>query len=97
MCYMAAGASVSVRELRQNLSRYLRRVEAGETLEVKSRGRRVALITPLSDEAGPWERMIAEGKVIPPTRDFADLGPPPKAKGRKSISDALDEVRQDRI
>jgi antitoxin (DNA-binding transcriptional repressor) of toxin-antitoxin stability system len=39
MCYMRYPAGeVGVRELRQNLSVYLRRVKEGATLEVKERG-----------------------------------------------------------
>ena len=41
---------VGVRELRQNLSVYLRRVEAGETLEVTEHGHSVARLTPLPPE-----------------------------------------------
>ncbi|MGH2488568.1 MAG: type II toxin-antitoxin system Phd/YefM family antitoxin, partial [Candidatus Limnocylindria bacterium] len=50
MCYMTDGrAQVGVRELRQNLSVYLRRVKRGERLEVTERGRAVALLAPLSE------------------------------------------------
>jgi len=38
--------TVGVRELRQNLSRYLDRVKAGEGLEVTERGRVVARLIP---------------------------------------------------
>jgi prevent-host-death family protein len=38
--------SVGVRELRQNLSRYLERVKAGEALVVTERGREVARLIP---------------------------------------------------
>src|SRR3954452_7866564 len=40
---------VGVRELRQNLSVYLRRVRNGEALEVTERGRPVARLQPLLD------------------------------------------------
>lgn len=39
-------ATVGVRELRQNLSRYLERVKEGESLVVTERGREVARLTP---------------------------------------------------
>ena len=42
--------SVGVRELRQNLSRYLDRVKAGEELEVTERGRLVARLVPAGYE-----------------------------------------------
>lgn len=44
-------ASVGVRELRQNLSRYLDRVKAGEDLVVTEHGREVARIVPSSTDA----------------------------------------------
>jgi prevent-host-death family protein len=48
-------ASVGVRELRQRASELLRRVAAGETIEVTDRGRPVALLAPIP-QAGPLER-----------------------------------------
>ena len=45
LCYMNR---VGIRELRQNLSVYLRRVQQGESLEVTERGRPVAVLGPLS-------------------------------------------------
>jgi prevent-host-death family protein len=42
---------VGVRELRQNLSRYLERVKAGETLGVTERGRQVATLIPAGASA----------------------------------------------
>ena len=44
-------ATVGVRELRQNLSRYLDRVKAGEDLVVTEHGREVARIVPTSTDA----------------------------------------------
>jgi prevent-host-death family protein len=89
-------ADVSVRELRQNLSVYLRRVQDGEALRVTARGRPVAMLTPLP-EAGLWERLVAEGRIQPPARAPHDLPPPVDAPGRPSLSEILDEVREDRI
>jgi prevent-host-death family protein len=44
-------AAVGVRELRQNLSRYLDRVKAGESLVVTEHGREVARLVPSSTDA----------------------------------------------
>ena len=38
--------TIGVRQLRQRASEYLRRVEAGGTVEVTARGRAVALLVP---------------------------------------------------
>src|SRR5829696_9130933 len=44
-------SEVGVRELRQNLSRYLDRVKAGEALVVTEHGREVARLVPLASNA----------------------------------------------
>lgn len=94
---MARRARVGVRELRQNLSVYLRRVLAGETLEVTDRGNAVALLTPLPERLDPIDRLIAEGRIASrATRDLTELGPPLQIPGA-DISGALEEQREDRI
>src|SRR5262245_17202365 len=66
MCYFCAMAeTVGVRELRQNLSVYLRRVRAGERLIVTERNIPVAELTPLGATEDPWDRMVREGRLIP--------------------------------
>jgi len=87
---------VGVRELRQNLSRYLRRVERGERLEVTERGKPVAVLGPVDEAGSALRRLVASGRVRPPTRDLLDLGPP---KGPLSTqgTDALQELRRERL
>ena len=82
---------VGVRELRQNLSVYLRRVGAGETLEVTERGRPVALLTPVGGRDDPLMRLVAAGRATPPRRSGHALGPP--LKHRYGLSAALAEQR----
>lgn len=72
------GGSVGVRELRQNLSVYLRRVKEGESLDVTEHGRLVARLVP-AKAASLWEQMIAEGRITPAKARLEDLPPPPKA------------------
>ena len=67
--------SIGVRELRQRASEYLRRVEAGETLEITDRGRPVALLTPVP-AASPLEQLRALGEVSEPQGDLDDLPEP---------------------
>ena len=94
---MAVAARVGVRELRQNLSVYLRRVIAGETLEVTEHGRPVARLTPLPRGDDPIERLAAEGRLAQRARgDLLDLGPPLPSTGPLSISRALEEQRNER-
>lgn len=98
MCYMGGLARVGVRELRQNLSVYLRRVLEGETLEVTERGRPVALLRPLPENDDPLARLEAEGRIARrATGDLLDLGPPlPSGRG-KSLSEILAEMREERF
>ncbi len=98
MCYMSEGdrpARVGVRELRQNLSVYLDRVKAGETLEVTEHGQPVARLTPRPVEhMSIVDRMIAEGRITPATGDHRLIPLPPKIPGRP-LSEILKEMRDE--
>jgi prevent-host-death family protein len=85
--------TVGVGELRQNLSKFLRRVERGERLVVTDRNRPVAELGPLRRDESAVDRLVAEGRATPPrgTLDFKPI----KLKGRYSASDALRDVRGD--
>ena len=88
-------ASVGVRELRQRASELLRRVEAGETIEVTDRGRPVALLTPVP-EAGPLGRLRAAGEVRESAGDLDELPSPlPLAQGQEPPSVILERLRRD--
>lgn len=97
MCYVRYKRSdVGVRELRQNLSVYLRRVKAGETLEVKERGQRVAVLAPASAKATALDRLIAAGRATAAAGDLLDLGPPRGKRPSRRASRALAKLREDR-
>ena len=88
-------ASVGVRELRQRASELLRRVEAGETIEVTDRGRPVAVLAPLPERC-PLDRLRASGDLAPATSDLDTLpGPMPLAKGHEPPSKVLERLRSD--
>lgn len=87
---------VGIRELRQNLSIYLRRVAAGEKLRVTERGRTVAALVPLHDEESVLDRLAKQGRLIPAKGDLLELGPPP-GKTSTRVSNALQEEREDRL
>jgi prevent-host-death family protein len=61
-----------IRELRQRASELLRRVEAGETIEITDRGRPVAVLAPLPDQR-PIDRLRATGDLVPAEADLKDL------------------------
>jgi prevent-host-death family protein len=67
---------VGVRELRQNLSVYLDRVKAGESLTVTEHGHVIATLGPASKTMTPLERLIAEGRATAATRSLRNLAPP---------------------
>lgn len=97
MCYMPSErGDVGVRELRQNLSVYLRRVKAGEILEVKERGQRVAVLAPASGKATALDRLIAAGRATAATGDLLDLGPPLGKRPSRRASRALARLRDER-
>ena len=87
-------STVGIAELRQNLSKYLRRVERGERLLVTDRNRPVAELGPPPSSAR-LDELIAEGRVLAPRRRRA-LPPPIKMKGDPyALSRALAEIRDD--
>lgn len=110
MCYMAHTSTavslraapldhVGVRELRQNLSIYLDRVVAGESLEVTDRGRVVAMLVPLRAQATLVDRLIASGRATPATRRLEDvprLGRTERGLGARA-QQALQDLREDKV
>jgi prevent-host-death family protein len=87
--------TVGIAELRQNLSRYLRRVEHGERLLVTDRNRPVAELGPPPSTGAALDRLIAEGRVSrPPRRGLP--GPLELTGDPYALSRALDEVRGER-
>ena len=100
LCYMEAkkvkSQRVGVRELRQNLSRYLRLVAEGERFEVTEHNLPVAILGPLPGRSSVLERLVAEGRMVPARLNLAELGPPPELPLEMSISEALEEQREER-
>lgn len=111
MCYMVRRSAAShvasppigrvgVRELRQNLSVYLERVVAGESLEVTDRGRAVAMLVPLRPGATLVDRLVASGRAIPAQHDMLAFPRPsgkiPRGLGARAQR-ALQELREDKI
>jgi prevent-host-death family protein len=88
-------ATVGIRELRQRASELLRRVEAGETIEVTDRGRPIAVLAPLP-EAEPLGRLRAAGEVVPAVGKLEDLPKPlPLPAGKEPPSAILARLRRD--
>jgi prevent-host-death family protein len=62
--------STGIRELKDNLSRYIRRIEAGERIAITAHGRVVAELVPPRDrgKAAPsrFDELVASGAMRPP-------------------------------
>jgi len=87
-------ASVGIRELRQRASELLRRVAAGESIEITDRGRPVAMLGPVP--ADPLERLIVAGDLQPSEGDILDLPEPLELPGGAELpSAALARLRRD--
>jgi len=93
MCYMER---VGIRELRQNLSVYLRKVKEGVTFEVTERGQPVAVLKRADPD--PYQKLIDEGLITPAKDPHWDLGPPEgEIDHNNTTSKYLQEMREDRI
>ena len=78
--------STDVRELKDNLSRHIRRVEAGEGIEVTAHGRVVAELvqpgTTAKRTSRRFDELVASGVIRPPleagdpTEAWPDIGLP---------------------
>jgi prevent-host-death family protein len=95
MCVMEKLGSVGVRELRQNLSVYLREIERGKSFEVTDRGQPVAMLVPLPRAATPLQKLIASGRASAPAGDLLELGAP-KGRASTAASAALAQEREER-
>lgn len=91
--------SIGIRQLKAELSRHLRRVEAGETIAVTDRGRVIATIHPVSPveehPAVQWARaMVAAGKMSWSGKKLTPPKRPARLRGSATVSDAVIEDRR---
>jgi prevent-host-death family protein len=84
--YNRAVTTVGIRELKDNLSRYIRRIEAGEHIAITAHGRVVAELVPPGARAkgshSRFDALVADGVIRPPleagdpTEDWPDINLP---------------------
>ena len=86
-----------MRELRQNLSVYLRRVIDGEAFQVTDHGRAVAVLAPLPTGSTVLERLAAAGRATIPRGDVRELGVPRAGRASRRVSRALAAMRAERL
>lgn len=82
---------VGVREIRQNLSVFLRRVREGEAFTVTDHGAPVALLTPVPRQSeDPLADLVAAGRVLPaPERGAALPAAQPAPAGAPTATGSL--------
>jgi prevent-host-death family protein len=85
---------IPVRELNQNTSAVLARVQRGETIEVTASGRPVARIVPIEGGLLGLERRVAEGLAIAPTTSGPIPMPPTLGDPAISVADELAVARE---
>lgn len=84
---------VGVRELGQRASGVLRRVVAGETIEVTNRGRSVAILVRSSVDGA--SRLERGGVLLPAVGDLLDIAPVPLPKGAQPPSEVVSAGRDE--
>jgi prevent-host-death family protein len=84
---------MGIRELRNNLPAVIKRVRAGEGIEVTDHGHPVARLVPIHVRS-EYEQMLAEGRIIPPEIDLLDIEPLPVPPGMPTGSEILAEMRE---
>jgi prevent-host-death family protein len=96
-CYSAGMETIGVRELRQNASRYLRLVKAGERVAVTERGELIAYLVPASEAPGSiLDRLEAAGQLRRGIGSLAEVVSPAQLPpGARSPSEVLDEMRNE--
>ena len=84
---------IGIRQLQQHACGVLRRVRAGEGVEVTERGRPVAILVP--QRAGSaLDALRASGRLTPAEGDVLEIGPPLRPRsGSSSASARLRKMR----
>lgn len=100
MCYVVTHMheKVGVRELRQNLSKYLDRVKDGEALVVTERGRQVARLIPAGPAAEPYADLAERFGATVPIARLQDIAAelPPRGAPAGTTDARLADGRADR-
>lgn len=88
---------IGVRELRQNASPYLARVEAGETLGVTNNGRLIARLVPVGGAERSHEALISAGVLVPASQpnNLFDITATPRGSRKPSLTTILNEMRDE--
>ena len=86
-------SEVGIRDLKNELSKYIERVRAGEEVIVTDRGRPVARLSSLDHSTDRLADLIAAGLVHPPASTKRHR-PRPRIKANGTVSDLVAEQRR---
>lgn len=93
MAVATSPSAIGIRELKNNLSRYIDRVRAGEEIIVTDRGTPVAKLSSVDPSIDRLASLVAAGVVRAPTRE-PRTGTRPRIKSKGSVSDLVAEQRR---
>lgn len=90
-----ASTSVGIRDLKANLSAYLRRVRAGTTVVITDRGRPVGRIVPERRSLrAKLEGLEEAGMIAWSGERLAPAAPPARLRGSRTVAELLLEDRE---
>jgi len=90
-----AQMTASIRELKSQLSRYLRQVKSGATIVITERGKPVARIVPLEPSLETrLQELIEAGQIAWSGRKLAPRPPVAQTQGERTVADLLLEDRE---
>jgi prevent-host-death family protein len=84
---------MGIRELRDTLTKTIREVRAGESIEITHDGEPVAMLSPVVNDRVDW--LLAAGLATAPSRPL-ELRAPLPVTGPMNASEALEEDRAGR-
>lgn len=90
---LATQDEVGVRDLKNNLSRFLDRVKRGDEIIVTEHGRPVARLTAIDEPTARLAALVASGAVRPPNVRQRQR-PARRIKAKGSVSDLVAEQRR---
>lgn len=98
-CGYNLNMETGIRELRDNLSRYIRRIEAGERVVVTAHGRVVAELVPpggvRESHKSELDRLVAAGVITPPVEGGDPLENCPRIRLAPGTATALIDSDRD--
>ena len=87
--------SIGVRELKNRLSEYLRRVKAGESINITEHGQPVGrLVPPAQPLEDRLQAMIQAGQLLWNGKKLEPMPPVARLRGERSVADLLVEDRE---